>query len=360
MCTFFRLSKIRVIIIMSLTIVVNHYMVAQSNITVSDKPKEYINHKKESLLDHLIESKKSKLEIETNFDELFKDRRNQKYKQAIATFTFENNETWTDSLRVKVRGKFRALYCDYPPIKIKYSKKKLKKRGFKKRNEYKLVYPCKGSFEYQNYIYKEYLIYKMYNELTDKSLRVHLVDLTLKDVARKKEIFKAVGFLTEHREELIKRLDAFENEFRCLPFINKVIPPEQTILEVFQFMIGNVDWVIENCKNVEIIQLQDSTVIPIPYDFDYTGLVNPYYAKPSSKFDQETLKDRYFIGTKKSLEELEPVLELFKEKKKTFFKIINDFDYLPKKERKSMINYLKSFYWILDHPSQVKKKFIRK
>ena len=104
-------------------------------------------------MDHLTESDMSKLEIETNLDELFMDRRRKNYKKAIATFTFENEETWTDSLEVKVRGVYRASNCDNPPLKIKYSKKLLKRRGLKKRNECKLVYPCNNSPEYQNYIY---------------------------------------------------------------------------------------------------------------------------------------------------------------------------------------------------------------
>ena len=288
------------------------------------------------------------------------DRRYKNYKQAIATFTFENEETWKDSLEVKVRGKYRASHCDNPPIKIKYSKTLLKKRGLKKRNEYKLVYPCKNSSEHQNYIYKEYLIYKMYNELTDKSLRVHLVDLTLRDAAQQREEIQVTGFLIEHREEIIKRLDAFKNDMRCLPAYK--LPHSEydyTLFEVFQYMIGNVDLITDNCKNAELIQLQDSTIVPLPYDFDYTGMVNPSYAVPSARYKQQKVTDRYFIGPDKRLAELQPILDLFKEKKKTFFQIIEDFDYLPKKERKAMIYYLKSFYRVINSSSQVEEVFIR-
>ncbi len=345
------------ILFLGMLVLFNPSIFAQPDSTDTPNNEMYVNHQKESILDHLMESGMSQLTIETNLEDLFMDRRYKNYKQGIATFTFENGETWTDSLEVKVRGVFRAAKCDNPPLKIKYSKKLLKKRGLKKRNEYKLVYPCKNTKEYQNYIYKEYLIYKLYNELTDKSLRVHLIDFTLQDAAGQMETIQTTGFIVEHREEIIKRLDAHKNDMRCLP-IKMLSPHEYTLFQVFQYMIGNVDWLIENCKNAEVVQLQDSTIIPIPYDFDFTGLVNPPYAVPAPQFKQKRVTDRYFLGHEKSMEELTPVFNLFKEKKATFFQIINDFDYLPKKSRKEMIYYLNSFYRILDRPKRVKREFI--
>ena len=338
---------------------ISHYTIGQENSIISpDNNSMCLYHEKESVLDHLTEADMSKLAIETNLENLFSDRRYKNYKQAVATFTFEDGCTWTDSLEVKVRGIYRAAKCDNPPLKIKYSKKLLKSRGLKKRNEYKIVYPCKNTKAYQNYIYKEYLIYKLYNELTDKSLRVHLIDFTLQDAAQKTKNIHTTGFIIEHREEIIKRLDAVKNDMRCLPF-KMLSPDDYTLFQVFQFMIGNVDWQIANCKNAEVIQLQDKTVIPIPYDFDYTGMVNPAYATPSLKLNQKYVTDRYFLGHKKNLKDLLPIFELFKRKKDTFKNIINSFEQLPKRERKAMLNYLQSFYETLDRPSQVNRIFVQ-
>ena len=335
---------------------ISHYTIAQVDLTII-QDSMYVNHQKESILDHLLETSMSKLEIETNLENLFNDRRKKNYKQAIASFTFEDGSTWTDSLEVKVRGVYRAARCDNPPLKIKYSQKLLKERGLKKRNEYKIVYPCKNSKEYQNYIYKEYLIYKLYNELTEKSLRAHLIDFTLVDAAQMTESIQTTGFLLEHREEIIKRLDANKNDMRCLP-VKMLSPYDHTLFQVFQFMIGNVDWAIENCKNSELIQLQDETIIPIPYDFDFTGMVNPEYATPKTDLNQEFVTDRYFLGKKKKLNDLLPIFELFKKKKDTLIDIINSFEQLPKRERKAMVNYIKSFYRIINSFARVKYIFV--
>lgn len=351
-------NKLWNLLIIGLLSHINYYAIAQVNPPIShDNSTMYINHEKESILDHLTEFDMSQLLIETNLEDLFNDRRVKNYKHAVATFTFNDGCQWTDSLEVKVRGVYRAAKCDNPPLKIKYSKKLLKARGLKKRNEYKIVYPCKNNETYQNYIYKEYLIYKLYNELTDKSLRVHLIDFALQDVTQKTETVQTTGFIIEHREEIIKRLDAVKNDMRCLP-AKMLSPDDYTLFQVFQFMIGNVDWLIENCKNAEVIQLQDKTVIPIPYDFDYTGMVNPEYAKPIAKYKQRIVPDRYFLGHKKKLKDLLPIFELFKDKKDTFINIVDSFEQLPKKERKAMLKYLRSFYKILDRPNEVKRIFI--
>jgi len=358
MNSIFYIKKLSTSFILGLIFLINLHTTAQTNgATSQDSSSMYVNHQKESILDHLTESGMSKLEIETNLEDLFKDRKYKLYKRAVATFTFEDGNTWTDSLAVKVRGVFRASKCDNPPLKLKYSKKLLKKRGLKKRNEYKLVYPCMNDKKHQTYIYKEYLIYKLYNELTDKSLRVHLIDLTLRDSARQIENINAIGFMIEHREEIIKRLAANKNDKRCLP-VKKLSSYDYTLFQVFQYMIGNVDWRIEVCKNAEVIQLKDSTLIPIPYDFDYTGMVNASYAVPLQTFKQEAVTDRYFLGHKKKMKDLLPVFELFNQKKNTFIDIIDSFNYLSKKERKTMIKYLESFYKIINRPSRVKKEFI--
>ena len=349
----FRLRNLLVIGIISL---ISHYSIAQLDSTIIQDNSMYVNHQKESILDHLTEFDRSTLKVETNIKNLFSDRKNKNYKQAVATFIFEDGTTWTDSLEVKVRGTYRAAKCDNPPLKLKYSKKSLKNRGFKKRNKYKIVYPCKDNKEYQNYIYKEYLIYKLYNELTDKSLRVHLIDFILRDSAQAMEDIHTTGFIIEHREEIIKRLDANKNDMRCLP-AKKLSAYDYNLFQVFQFMIGNVDWRVDNCKNVELVQLQDSTIIPIPYDFDYIGMVNPIYARPLKKIKQKYVTDRCFFGPKIEMADLLPILDLFKRKKDSLENIINSFEHLPKRHRREMLHYMESFYEILNRPARIERWF---
>lgn len=311
---------------------------------------------KESLLDHLTEMASSTLDLEVDLDALFSDRKYMNYKMAVASFNF-GDEVWTDSIYVKTRGVYRNRLCDNPPLKLKYPKKALKRRGLKKQNELKVVYPCKEKGEYQNYIYKEYLVYRMYNILTDKSLRVQLIDFTIKDALGKNEPIESIGFLIEHREEIIKRLKGVKSDKKCMK-PSHLSNFDYSLFQVFQYFIGNTDWLIPTCKNSEVITLKDGLMIPIPYDFDFSGMVDTDYAVPQSAFGLKDIKERYFLGHKKKLKDLRPVFDLFQEKRAELTQLVKDFELLPKYERKSMIKYINSFYKILENPKKVKKEFV--
>ena len=99
-------------------------------------------------------------------------------------------------------------------------------------------------------------------------------------------------------------------------------------------------------------------MIPIAYDFDFSGMVSTNYAVPNSSLPVRTITDRYFLGHKKKMEDLDPVLALFQAKKAELIATVNDFEYLPKSERKRMVKYMESFYKILSKPKLVKRAFV--
>jgi len=326
------------------------------NLHISLGQELHQHQEKESLLDHLTESVQSNLVLEVDVTDLFLTKKYREYKNAVAHFTFEE-DVWTDSIYIKARGVYRNRTCDNPPLKLKYPKKSLKKRGLKKQNELKLVYPCKNDENYQNYVLREYLVYKMYNILTENSLRVQLIDFTLKDALNQQSPIVSKGFLIEHREEIIKRLGAIKSDLKCMR-PSHLSNYDYTLFQVFQFFIGNTDWLLPTCKNSEIISLDSVTMIPIPYDFDFSGMVSAEYATPQTAFGLTDIKERYFLGHKKKMEDLLPVFEVFQEKQLDLIQLVNDFDLLPKEDRKSMIRYINSFYKVLKKPAKVKRLFV--
>lgn len=310
-----------------------------------------------SLLDRMQQDEMPYLEITTNINALFADWRVQNYHWGNAKLSFSDGEEIEEDVSLKIRGKYRSKNCKNPPIKLKYSNKSLKLQNFKKLNEFKLVYPCKSNKDYQKFVWKEYLIYKLYNELTDYSFRVQLLDLGLTDSLSRKSDYQFKGFLIEDQEELIYRMGALTGDGKCLSPDN-LDQRQYTIFQLFQFLIGNTDWVLPSCKNVEVVALPNGEVIPVPYDFDFSGMVNASYATGDAGLGLNHVTQRYFIGPRKSMEELAPILQLFKEKRERFTQIIQDFEYLPIKDRKKMVKYLNSFYRILNRPKRVKRIFV--
>ena len=48
---------------------------------------------------------------------------------------------------------------------------------------------------------------------------------------------------------------------------------------MFSYMIGNTDWSMAYQHNTEMFF--NGKINSSPYDFDHSGLVNAYYAKPN-------------------------------------------------------------------------------
>ncbi len=313
--------------------------------------------KKISLLDRLLMEELPQLNLSMNVEAVYGDRKLQAYHWGEANIQLNEEESILEEIQVRTRGKYRSRNCENPPLKIKFSNKKLKARNFKKLNEFKVVYPCEAKSIYQTYVFKEYLVYKLSNVLTENGLRVQLVDLVIQDSTQVEKSRRFKAFLIEDREELISRIDAQMSDMKCMR-PNHLDPHDYTLFQVFQFFIGNTDWLLPTCQNAEVVSMKNGRMLPIPYDFDFSGLVSTEYATVNPGFGIRSVKDRYFLGHQKSMEELDPILALFQQKKTALLQVIEDFEYLPKGEKKVMTRYLESFYKILEKPKKVKKIFV--
>jgi hypothetical protein len=86
---------------------------------------------------------------------------------------------------MKTRGHFRKLKenCKYPPLLINFPKDVDRLSSvFSGQKKLKLVMPCTGD----DYIIREWLVYKIYNLITPKSFRARLVRVDLDDAKSKK------------------------------------------------------------------------------------------------------------------------------------------------------------------------------
>ncbi len=56
---------------------------------------------------------------------------------------------------------------------------------------------------------------------------------------------------------------------------------DQAILvDVFQYLIGNTDWSGVEMHNMELFQTPAGVYATIPYDFDFSGIIDARYAEP--------------------------------------------------------------------------------
>ena len=301
-----------------------------------------------TIFETLMREEALDITIETDLGELINNRRREDYQPATMTYKTQDGVTVRHNIEVVPRGKFRRRICDFPPVKIKFSKKELTTAGLKKHNNLKLATHCMEDKEAGNYnVFKEYLAYKLYNALTSNSFRVQLVRVTYVDATGQMSKVKRYGFLIEDDEELAERLGG--NLCECLNADSDMMTAyDETMMSVYNYMIGNEDWSLSMVRNIKMIeQAGGARVLPVAYDFDFSGLVNASYAVPSSDFGQRHIKDRDYLGFGTDTASLQIVLQHLREKKSVLYGIISDFKLLPAEQRLEMRDYLESFYQIV-------------
>lgn len=288
------------------------------------------------------------IELEMDFDAIKESIKTDEKSEAIFKFQKPNGQWEEWPAKVKARGKYRRRICDYPPLKIDFSKKHLQSMGLAPYDDLKLVTHCFDDPKSKEAVIKEYLAYKMYNELTNQSFRAQLVEVVYKDRTSRKR-YKGYGILLEDVDELANRTQSVECE-ECYGLEASVFDAQEMVThQLFQYMIGNVDWDVEMGKNMKIMQVQDQSRYWLaPYDFDFAGLVDASYAIPSAQLGQKSIRDRVFLGAKPSTNAWRVVTQLYLSKKNTLIDQVNNMDALSRSTRNKTIDYLNAFFLELE------------
>lgn len=253
------------------------------------------------------------------------------------------------NIKIKARGHTRRIQtvCGFPPLKINFEKKSTANTIFEGQDKIKMVTHCQESENYQDYALLEYLAYKTYNSITDFSYRVRMVNVTYQDIAQNYPDIIKTGFLIEDDDLLAQRIGGSISD-------KKIWSPDSCqqkavdIFSLFQFMIGNTDWWIHTRHNVDIVNLQNNTLIPIPFDFDYAGIINTPYAKPSSQLPIAHVKDRFFKGSCRTADNYNDAISVFNQKKPVVLSVLESANYLDKNDMKSSKKYVEEFYEIIN------------
>lgn len=269
--------------------------------------------------------------------------------QAVLQFTDANGTLQYWPLEVEVRGKFRRRSCDFPPLKFNFKKKQLEAQGLAKSfDKLKLVTPCFEDEVAQELILKEYLAYRLYNQLSAASFQVQLLSIIYKDSEGKHPDMQRYAFVIEDKDELAERLGGvkLKNAMGLGP--EQLDRRAETTQALFAYFIGNTDWSIASGHNLEMIQLPNGTILPVPYDFDFSALVNASYATPSNSVGQYSLQQRVYLGFRADDALLEEVIASFYTKQKDLTKTVKQFKLLSGNRRMEVNLFLNGFYDEID------------
>ena len=277
---------------------------------------------------------------------------------AIFSCKMGDSLTVNDPISVEVRGHFRRQFSYLPPLKLHFNADTT--ATLQSLKSLKLVNASKSTNVYDQYLLKEYIIYKIYNLITDKSFNVRLLNLNFADSSGKKKTINQHAFLVEDIKQTAKRSNC--KEWTTTKLAQEATDRRQmTIVAIFEYMIGNTDWSVPADHNIKLIEAKnDPTTRPyvIPYDFDFSGLVATDYSVPDENLNITSVQQRLYRGFPRTMDELNEVLDIFKSKKDSIYATINNFNLLTTSSKRQMTDYLDGFYDILKRPQDIKDAFI--
>jgi hypothetical protein len=296
------------------------------------------------------------INISLKFDLTYYNRKksDQEYLDAVLIYYTGRKDSITKNIKVKARGEVRRSICDIPPLLLNFKMKDSVGGEFTGIDKLKLVPTCWAGFG--DYILREYLIYKLYNVLTDISFRVRLLRINYINTFKNSKPLVQYGFVIEPIKLFEKRTKS--NELKTAKVTQKSIKPEMMDrFAIFNYMIGNTDWSVPVMHNALVFAQAFSDRpdlgIIVPFDFDYSGFVNAKYAVPFESLPINSVRDRYYLGICRTEEELQKALKEFSDKKEEFYRIINEFPYIEEKSKKDIIRYLDGFYAKFDKQNTI-------
>lgn len=280
------------------------------------------------------------------------------FQPGTVSMKMPDSTTITEPVNVGARGKFRRGYCRIPPMMINFRQPNPSR--FASLGKLKLVIGCGVKPDDEQLLLKEYLIYKLYNLLEDKSFRVRLVRTNYIDSKNRIKPFTQYSFFIEDDGDMARRNGCKKKEVG--QFLTESTNRDMmTMVAIFEYMIGNTDWSVPNNHNVKLIfDRKNENALPyvVPYDFDYCGLVDASYAIPNEIIGTEKVTERVYRGFPRSIVEIQNTLDFFREKKNAIYSLINNFTLISERNRRTMVDYLEDFFKIINNEHMVKSIFV--
>jgi len=281
---------------------------------------------------------------------------NSKQQYPGALRTADNKEL---QVQFRARGHVRRMSktCDYVPLKVEFVKKETKGTVFAEQDALKLVVQCSGGGDYEQYILREYLAYRIYNVITHRSFRARLAKVTYVDRASGKPTGTRLGIFLEDEGDVARRMEGRVVDLQRLLFENLQNDSLMPTM-IFEYLIGNTDMSIFALHNMRIVQLQDKSLHVVPYDFDYSGLVNAPYALPARGFLIKNVTERVYRGPCRNQEIVDPYVANFLAKKDLVRALPDQIPGFSRVSRDETRGYIESFYSSVDSSKDVRGVFV--
>jgi len=199
--------------------------------------------------------------------------------------------------------RLRNETCDFPPLRVTLTQPAPAGSLFQGQRRLKLVTHCKRSVDFQQKVLLEYSAYRLYNLMTQQSFRARLANIDYLDESGRAYISR-VGFFLEDFDDVAKRNGMSDAHMGSMVPLASLEPTAAARFAVFEYMISNYDWSMragpkgdECCHNGRLMtDRPGGPLTAVPYDFDFSGLVDAPYAGPPEGIPVDNLRQRNYRG----------------------------------------------------------------
>lgn len=260
---------------------------------------------------------------------------------------------------INARGHLRRMVrtCSYVPLRIAFAKKNAKGTLFAQQDALKLVVQCAGGRDFEQYILREHLAYRIFNVITPHSFRTRLARVTYVDATTGKTMGTRAGMFLEDETSVARRMEGRIVELPRLKFDDLDTDTLMPMM-IFEYLIGNTDYSIYALHNVRIVQRPDKSLHPIPYDLDVSGLVNPPYGIPARALMLKSITDRLYRGPCRPQSVVDPFIANFVAKAAIVKALPDSIPGLDRRVRDEVRTFINSFYSSIKSAKDVRGLFV--
>jgi hypothetical protein len=305
--------------------------------------------------------------IEAPLETLYRERPDDEYLDGSLSYTEADGRIQRFDVRLQTRGRFRRQRstCPFPPVRLNFKTGDLVGSLLEGQDKLKLVTHCNTRRDkFEQLVMREYLAYRILNSLTDKSFRTRLLHITYVDTENDNESITRYGFVIEDDDDVGRRIGMESLKIAKLNY-SDVDQAYTNLVTVFQYLIGNTDYSLirgpadDDCCHNAVPFSDGSLVWPVPYDFDFSGLVDAPYADPAPQFKIRSVRTRVYRGRCSNNDILDETLATFRAKKNEIYGLVTALPDLDDRNRREVTQYLDSFFRVAEDEKRIEREFVR-
>lgn len=255
------------------------------------------------------------------------------------------------------RGIFRRSKetCDFPSLKVDFPQPAPAGSLFHGQHDLKLVAFCKRAADFQQKVLLEYSAYRLYNLMTPVSFRARLANIDYLDQSGKPYISR-VGFFIEGFGDVAKRNGLTVAKMGSLVPLQQIDPVSGARFAVFEYMISNYDWSMRAapqgetcCHNGRMLTGAPGGLLTVvPYDFDFSGLVDAPYASPPEGIPVDSVRQRNYRGYCAHMAQARAFAAQISPRRAEFLGVFATVPGLEPREQARAANFIQGFFQDVD------------